>query len=593
MFEGRSQFRGHLLFRTTLRASLVLACVSCTGSIEQGDPGNGGTAVDPVGSRNGAPGTSGPGVTNVPGAPAAPPERGASTMCKAVDPGPQVIRRLTRREYTNTVRDLLGAAGDPGSVFPPENVVHSFDNEAVSLTASPELIEGYTDAAIRLATDAVDNKLATITGCDPVTAGEDVCAGKFIDSFGKRAYRRPLTAEDRTILMDMYSQGKASSGFKGGIRVALATMLGSVHFLYRVEFGAAPKAGQTVTTLTSWEMATRLSYLIWRTMPDTALMAAAESNKLGTSDEIGAQVTRMLADPRARDTVADFHEQWLRLRGLDGLTKDTKVYPAFKAETPALMKQETLKFVDSVVWDGDGTLTQLYTAPFTFVNTALATYYGLPAPTGTGFQKVPGDTQGRAGLLTQGGLMSVLAQENQTHPIRRGAFVRKDLLCQVLQPPPNGVKIEFPPVDKALTGRERFVQHRADPNCAACHTLTDPIGFGLENFDGIGQYRQTENGKMIDVTGEVVGLKGGGKFNGAAELGALLAKSEEAGDCVALAWFRYGYGRDADGTADACSLDVLKRSFAGSNFKVKDLIVALAKTDAFQFRRVVTAGGAQ
>ncbi len=596
MGSGRLDHPRHFLRR--IAPAVALVCLSCTGDIQPAATDGQGVGPDrpgivpmpgakPVGTVT-QPGNPGFGLT-----PALPPERASSPSCKAVEPGAQVIRRLTRLEYNKTVRDLLGSDTAPATAFPAENVVHSFDNEAVSLTASPELIEGYTDAAIRLATEAVDTKLSAILGCDPATVGEDVCAGKFVDTFGKRAYRRPLTVEDRTVLMDTYAQGKTISGFKGGIRVALATMLGSVHFLYRVEFGATPKAGQTVASLTQWELATRLSYLIWRTMPDATLLAAAEANKLGTRDEIDAQASRLLSDPKARDTVADFHEQWLHLRGLDGLTKDTKVYPAFHADTPGLMKQETLKFVDHVIWESEGTLSQLYTAPFTFVNTALAQYYGLPAPVGAGFQKVAADTQGRAGFLTQGGLMSVLAQENQTHPIRRGAYVRKELLCQTLQPPPDGVMIVFPPVDPTLTGRERFVQHRADPKCAACHMLTDPIGFGLETFDGIGQYRQKENGKTIDTTGDVVGLKGGGQFAGAAQLGALLAKSEEAGDCAVLAWFRYAYGRDADSVADACTLDVLKRTFAGANFKVKDLIAELAKTDAFQFRRVITPGGAQ
>ncbi len=586
----------------TWAAVLMVAFAACTGAIQSGGPLDDNVAPGPSSPGGGA---AGGGSPKTPGSQAQPPTPGAlpapsvpgdrpvSQTCKAIEPGPTLIRRLTRLEYNNTVRDLLGTISQPANVFPPETVVHSFDNEAASLTASPVLIEEYLGAAERVATDAVDNRLIATLGCDPAKDGEDACAGKFFENFGKRAYRRPLTAEDRTILTDVYNAGKVNGGFKGGIRLSLATMLASVHFLYRVEFGAPPKAGETVTSLTPWELATRLSYLIWRSMPDTNLLAAAEANKLTTRTEVDAQITRMLADPKARDTVADFYEQWLRLRGIETITKDPMVYPAFHSDTAGLMKQETLKFVDSVVWDGDGSLAQLYTAPFTFVNTALAKYYGLPAPAGAGFGKVSGDTQARAGLLTQGGLMSVLAQENQTHPIRRGTFVRKDLLCQTLLPPPDGIKIEFPPVNATLTGRERFVQHRADPLCATCHTLIDPIGFGFENFDGIGQFRRKENGKDIDVSGEVVGLAGGGQFNGAAELGGLLARSEEAASCVVVAWFRYGYGRDLAGDADACSMDMLKRAFTASKFKITDLITTLARTDAFQFRRVITPGGLQ
>lgn len=216
-----------------------------------------------------------------------------------------------------------------------------------------------------------------------------------------------------------------------------------------------------------------------------------------------------------------------------------------------------------------------------------------PAAVGAAFQKIPVTAQARGGILTQGSLMTILAQENQTHPIRRGAFVRKDLLCQTLPPPPEGIDFQIPEPSKMLTGRERFAKHRADPACSGCHTLTDPIGFGFETFDGVGLHRTMENNQVIDASGDVVGLEGGGKFNGPVELGALLAKSPEAADCMVLAWFRYAYGRDADGGADACSLDVIKRSFASSKLGVKDLIVSLVKTDAFLYRRVVSPGGPQ
>ncbi len=570
--------------------------LSCAGNIEEE------ATTRPAGQGESAPNKPMAGeTTNPAGAPpavgvppvAASPQRAASAACKAIDPGPAQLRRLNRLEYNNSIRDLLGDNSAPAVAFPPEALVHGFDNDALSLSASPALTESYVEAAERLASNAVDNNLGTLVGCDATKEGDDLCARKFFENFGKRAYRRPLNADDLAVLTEVFAKGKASSGFKGGIRAALTTMLGSAHFLYRVEFGMPAKMGESFSSLTPYELASRLSYLLWRSMPDGPLFVAAGTGKLLTREDLDAQITRMMADPKARNTVSDFHEQWLRLGGLDDIKKDSKVYPAFRPETASLMKQETLKFVDAVVWEEQGTLSQLYTAPFTFANATLSKYYGLPAVDGPAFRKVPVTTQARAGILTQGSLLSILAQENQTHPIRRGAFVRKDLLCQDLPPPPENLEFQIPLPSKMLTGRERFVKHREDPACSGCHTLTDPIGFGFETFDGVGLYRTMENSQAIDASGDVIGLEGGGKFNGPAELGTLLAKSPVAADCMVVAWFRYGYGRDMDSVADACSVDVLKRSFASTKLSVKDLIVSLAKTDAFQYRRVVSPGGPQ
>jgi hypothetical protein len=516
----------------------------------------------------------------------------ASAACKGVEPGPTFIRRLTRAEYDNTVRDLLGDTSAPARSFAVEPLSHGFDNEAITQSATPVLIEDYFSAAERLASTAVDKDANALAGCDPAKLGEDACAMRFFETFGRRAYRRPLVAGDTQILASIYGKIKATSGWKAGLKAALTTMLASVHFLYRVEFGEPAAPGATSTRLTQAELATRLSYLLWRSTPDAALQAAVDARQFATREQIDAQVARLLADPRARGTVSEFHEQWLQLRALDGIEKDTTVYPTFRSQVPGLMKQEALRFLDHVVWEDQGTMSALYLAPFTFADATLAKFYGLPMPSGTGLQKLAITAQPRAGLLTLGGVLAVQAQPNQTHPVRRGAFVRQALLCEVLPPPPDGVDFTVPPPSKTLSGRERFVKHREDPACSGCHTLTDPIGFGFEAFDGVGLYRTTENGKPIDTSGEVVGLEGGGKFNGPAELGALLGRAPKAAGCLVQSWFRYGYGRDLAGPADECSVDVLERAFAARSFKITDLVAALTRTDAFQYRHVVIPGGA-
>ncbi len=567
MIPNQSASRNLLHHRAvTVRPLLMLAVlsVSCAGAVRKG-----------LADETGAAAKSDP-----------PPERLASPVCKQLDPGPAPIRRLNRFEYNNTVRDLLGDTTRPATDFPVENIVLGFDNNAAALTASPALIEDYLGAAERLATFAVENNLEGLVACSVAKHSELGCARRFIRTFGKRAYRRPLTDGDVEILLGVFVRGYHAFGFKGGIRWSLVAMLSSVQFLYRIESGVPTGAGQPVTRLTAWELASRLSYLIWRSMPDAELFAAAEAGRLTTRTEIDTQLSRMLAHPKAHATVADFHEQWLQLQALDDLPKDKKIYPTFKPDIARLLKQEATSFIDDVFWGSEGTLAALYTAPFTYVDAALAKYYGLPVPKGTGFKKVDLKGQMRAGILTQGGLLAVQAQENQTHPVRRGAFVRRSLLCEELPPPPQNVVFQIPPPSPTLTGRERFEEHRSDPACSGCHRLTDPIGFGFENFDGVGLYRTMDNGHPIDASGQVVGMPGGGEFNGPIELAQLLSKSDQAAECMVLSWFRYGYGRGPERGVDDCSLDVLRRSFSANHFKVKDLFVALAHTDAFQYLRV-------
>jgi hypothetical protein len=260
------------------------------------------------------------------------------------------------------------------------------------------------------------------------------------------------------------------------------------------------------------------------------------------------------------------------------------------------MGKETDQFLDAAFW-GDvpgvpgGDLAAIFTAPYTFVNAALRTFYGMTSATGAGFVKTDLDPQKRGGLLTQGSLMAVQASANQTSPVRRGQFVREHLLCQDLPPPPPNAMIELPALNPKLTTRERFSRHALDPSCSGCHSLMDPVGLGFENYDTTGRWRDTENGLPINASGEVLGLKGvSPAFNGALDLGRKLGAAAEVKDCVVLQWFRFGYGRDDD-KSDTCSLDVLKKRFSDSGLKLRDLLTALTETDAFLYKRT-TQGGA-
>jgi hypothetical protein len=512
-------------------------------------------------------------------------------------PGPSYIRRVNRLEYNNTVHDLLADTSAPADSFPAEEVSLGFDNNAQALSVSPVLAEQYLDAAESLATTAVNTNWAKLVPCAPTitdAAAVDACGQAFIMSFGQRAYRRPPDADDVAALTAAFNAGKATD-IVTGVRLAIEAALQSPRFLYRVELGGTPPAGATVVQLDDWEMASRLSYLLWHSMPDDALFSAAAAGKLTAPADIEAQVQRMIADPKAHGVVADFHAQWLRVGEISGVEKDATIFPAFTPAIAQLMQQETARFLDYVTWNGaagggPGDLTAILTAPFTFVNGPLAQYYGMTGVSGSAFVKTPLDGTHRAGVLGQGGLLSLLAKANQTSPVHRGKFVREQLLCMQLPPPPANLMIKPPELSATLSTRQRFTQHSIDPACTPCHHLMDPIGLGFEDFDGAGVFRALENGQPIDDSGEVEDSDVGGTFHGVGELTAKLASSDQVRTCVATRWFRYGYGR-GETSADTCSLSTIQSQFASGGFKIRDLLIALTRTDAFRYRQVTPAGG--
>ncbi|MET0595312.1 MAG: DUF1592 domain-containing protein, partial [Polyangiaceae bacterium] len=264
---------------------------------------------------------------------------GGSLNCTSPSPGPSYARRLNRFEYNNTVRDLLGDRTSPANDFPAEERRNGFDNNAIALQVSPNLVEQYMNAAEKLAAAAMTN--TALVPCDPVKTGEDACAQTFIAAFGAKTFRHPLTPAESTRLFAAFDAGRKLTDFKTGIQLVIETALQSPEFLYRVEFGAAPQSGQTVVRPTSYEMASRLSYLLWQSMPDDELRTAAQQDKLTTDDAIFAQVDRMLKDPKARSVVAHFNDLWFHVDQYDAIEKDTTVYPAFTAEIAPLMTEET------------------------------------------------------------------------------------------------------------------------------------------------------------------------------------------------------------------------------------------------------------
>jgi len=364
-------------------------------------------------------------------------------------------------------------------------------------------------------------------------------------------------------------------------------MLQSAPFLYRLELGGA-SAGAYVRP-TSYEMASRLSYFFWKSMPDDALFKAAQGNLLQTPDQIRTEAVRMANAPEARSMVADFHDQWLNLRLVSGVDKSTSDFPMFSDVVAADMHDEAAQLVDDIVFSGSGDVSALFSAPYTFVNGNLAKFYGFGASGGSQFAKTTPSQGERAGVLTVGGVMSVLAKTNRTSPVLRGKFVREQILCEEIPPPPPNVPA-LPEISSSLSVKQRLGEHEI-AGCAACHVLMDPVGWAFENYDGVGRFRTVDNGQPIDTSGEVKQGSDGttdakvvGLFSGPAELGAKLAASDEVKQCVVTQWFRYASAR-AETDSDMCSLQKLDTQFGQSGHAVKELLVDLTQTDTFLYRR--------
>ena len=504
------------------------------------------------------------------------------------------LRRLTRFEYGNTLRDLLGADPSVADDLPADEVTNSFDNNAAVLTVSSLHAEKYVLISEAVAKTAVQANLSALTACDPVATGEQACALQFARSFGRRAFRRPTTAEDERILLAAYAAGRTDGSHAEGIEVMIRAALQSPDFLYRLELPTSLEVASALVPLGQFELATRLSYLLWASAPDDALLDSAARGELSTKDQVAARARQMLKEPKAHDALANFVSQWSGVKRLDVTSKSSSLFPLFTDDMRAAMQRELPAFLDYVVWNGDRSLKALLTAPVAFVSGPLAQAYGVASPAAAGSAPVRVDLpdgQGRSGILTQAGFLSAQAHPDQTSPVLRGKFVRTMLLCQDVPPPPADVNISLPTIDQGATARDRFSAHlTAGASCNGCHRLMDPIGLSFENFDAMGQYRTTDNGKAIDASGEIQGASDAslsGDFNGVRELATKLAASPQVGDCVARQWFRFAAGRsESDG--DACSLASMQSTFSASGGDIVELLVGMTQTDAFWYRSAVS-----
>jgi hypothetical protein len=566
--------------RTAASLGTALSCVvmpvllGCTGVMAGptgSDPSGGGTP-----SPNGGNGAGG-GGSGI----------GSSTGSSRPEVGVVTIRRLNRNEYTNTLRALTGTKLDPGASFPPDNLTFGFDNIGEGNNVQPLHVEQYekqADAIIDelFALPATDANRSKILACEAATAGH-ACLVSTVLAFAERAYRRPVVEAEITPFIAIADSFTMTGGSAvDALKLALRAVLMSPHFLFRVELDASP-SDNTPHRVNAFELASRLSYFFWSSMPDDALIASAKSGALLTDAGLLEQVARLLGDEKARNLIENFGGQWLTTRKVLSMKPDDAVYPNFDDAIANAMATESSLFFAELVNKGSP-ITDLLAADFTYVDKSLAAFYGLPAPSGEGFQRVSLAGSPRLGFLTQGAFLTLTSNPTRTSPVKRGKWVLDQLLCAPPPQPPDGVDTDLPANGQSV--RARLELHRAKEPCKTCHKLMDPIGLSFENFSGVGEYRTVDEFGPIDATGTLETATGAVNFNGAGELVKLLTKDERLSRCLAEKVLTYAVGREFNND-DGIAIDKLLTSGNGTGQGLRGVFGSVALSESFRSRRAV------
>jgi hypothetical protein len=525
-----------------------------------------------------------------------------SDLAAPPDPGRVTLRRLNRAEYANTVRDLLGIDFNPAADFPSDEVGYGFDNIGDVLTLPPLLMEKYLAAAEQIAARAiVDPKSGAKPADLPeshrriffVVPGEKLSPEEATETIlrrlASRAYRRPVSDQEVARLVKLAASARArGEGFEASIRLALQAILVSPHFLFRVETDPQPNGAETIRALNEYELASRLSYFLWSSMPDEELFALASRGKL--REGLDGQVRRMLADAKVKALVENFAGQWLQLRNLDQASPDKVQFPDFDEALRHAMRTESELFFAAVVRE-DRSVLELLDADYTFVNARLARHYGLKGVEGDDFRRVmltaAGEENARArgGVLTQAAVLTVTSNPTRTSPVKRGKWVLENILGAPPPDPPPNVPMLRDDAQAVAGGtlRQRMEQHRKDPNCAVCHKEMDALGFALENFDAVGAWRTKDGDFPIDAAAE---LPDGRSFNGPRQLKAMLRDSKDQFvRCLAEKLLIYAIGRGLE-PSDRRTVEGIVQATKASDYKFSALVLGIVHSDPFQKRRL-------
>jgi hypothetical protein len=489
-----------------------------------------------------------------------------------------VARRLSRTEYANVVRDVLGDTSGALSQYLAEDEYRPFDNDYTVQSASRALIESLEAAADDIAARAVlpENR-AKLVPCTPTGPGDAACLRSTIESLGRKLYRRPLSGEQVTAYLGLQSfatemNADVPHDFYTAVNLVLRSMLQDPEVLYRIETGT-PTGEPGIFKLDSYEVASRLSFLLWGSAPDDALLEQAQNGALLDGASRSAAAAALLGDARARTQLQRFHAMWLGYRAI----------PA-SAELAGAFSLETNKLIDKVLFEQPSSYLELFTSTQTYVNDLLATQYGLPAPSG-GEGWVSYENDQRAGILAHGSVLAAFSKFSDTSPTQRGIFVQTRLLCNQVAPPPANVNVDQPPASgDAVCKLERYDAHRTLDSCKACHAQLDPIGYGLENYDIGGRFRTHDDAHeecVLPGTGE---LPGHGAFSGPGQLARLLVDSGELEQCFVQHLMSYAVGRELRAEEDAAR-DALLASFQVGGYSAQQLLASLVADERFGLRQ--------
>lgn len=509
--------------------------------------------------------------------------------------GHVMSRRLNRAEYNNSVRDLVGVDLRPGDSFPSDGAGgEGFDTSGDALFSSAILMEKYLEAADHVVNAVLPDEAAQASTPELKAARERLliatpsetlppreAARQIVRPFAQKAFRRPVTDEEVERLLTMFDRAdQRGDGFVPAVRLALKAVLVSPHFLFLIE--PEPEA-EGVYRLGGYPLASRLSYFLWSSLPDEELLSLAAGEQLHDPEVLRGQVRRMLKDPRSKALGENFCIQWLNLGGLGGTVKpDTNKFPEFDAELAAAMRGETVLFFQEIFRE-DRPLTELLHADYTFLNERLAKHYGIGDVQGSELRRVALTDPNRGGLVTHASVLTASSYPLRTSPVLRGRFVSEELLGSRVPPPPPdaGTLPEDDTPKDGLTLRQQLELHRTKSECAACHARMDPLGFGLENFDAIGRWRNDLNGQPIDSTGR---LPSGEEFRNPHELKLLLVKrKQEVLRHLSKKMLGYALGRELN-RFDQCVVDDAMKALAANDYRAHILVEQIVLSYPFQHR---------
>jgi hypothetical protein len=562
----------------------------------RGDEGpNGGASGTGAGSEPGAdPGDDDPGGA---GADDELDTTGVAACEQRVLPG-QPLRRLSSRQYENTLGDLFGEElAVPllqGSLFPVTAIESGFVNDAEANTVNTDESNAIEDNAERMATLVLNDAERYARALLPCALQDgfadtdvDACIDRFIAEFGLRAYRRPLSGAETAIARGLYDGLRSEQGALPAWSALLQFFVQSPALLYRVERGAGTTAGGLLR-LSDYEMATRLSYFFLDSMPDRELFAAAEAGELSTPAQVATHARRLMSAPEFSRVLDGFHRDWLRLYELEHGSKDMTAFPLYTAEVQQSLMQEIPRRLRHVLDEGDGSVVTLLGDSRSPVNSVLAEFYGVDAPGAGPDTWVPVELPDRRGLLTLASVMATLAEPDRTNPIHRGAFFQKEVLCNQLPAFPANLDTATPLLDSSMlpTARERLAPLLQNSSCMGCHALFNPTGLAFENYDAAGLWRERENGALIDASGRVTLDGAEHDFDTPLELVERLAHSEQVRDCYSLQWYRAALGR-REFAQDGCSLELARAAASESDGDLRELLVAITQTDGFMYRQPI------